>query len=152
MIDGDNMTFNSISELENYILSRMQDAIVQSQEKIYRILDEFVKKFYNEYEPVMYIERTYKLYHSLVKSEIVSTGKGYKAYVYFDYTSLIYTTGANPSGLQVVTAAAYGGHGAEGLKVVKSGVGIWNKPISILQTEAYEILKQSLIDAGIPIK
>lgn len=145
------MTFSSSTELENYILSRMKIAITQTQEKIYKILDEFVKKFYSEYDPSIY-ERTYQLYHSLVKSEIIPTGNGYKANVYFDYSSLSYMTGAEPSGLQVMNAAASGGHGAEGLYVVHGNTGIWDDPIVILRTEAHEMLKQSLIDAGIPIK
>lgn len=126
---------------------------MQSQEKIYQILDMFVKEFYADYDPVMY-ERTYQLYRSLVKTDVYLIGNGYEAEVYFDLSSLNYITGAKPSGEQVMSAAAYGGHGADGLRVVygNSGADIWNNVIPVLSTEAIEILKEELIAQGVPIK
>lgn len=145
------MTFTSTEQIKEYLLSCMKDAVIDAQEKVYKVLDEFLNKFYSSYDPSVY-ERMYYLLRSLVKSELISTGNGYKANVYFDYSSLHYTTGAKPSGLQVVTAAASGGHGAEGLHIEQGSVGIWDDPMRILNSDMYKILKQSLIDAGIPIK
>lgn len=144
------MVFNSVEEIKAYILSQSASAINQAKEMIYQVLDKFVKQYYAEYSPEMY-ERTYQLYRSLVKTDIVSTGDGWEATVYFDFNRLVYTSGSSPSGKQVMDAAAYGGHGAEGLRVVQGKTGIWNDSIVILDKQAYEILKKTLLQNGIPI-
>lgn len=146
------MVFKSEKQLKDFILAKCKNALLKSQEKVYKIIDLYLQRFYADYDPVWY-ERTYQLLHSLVKSDIRSTGSGYEAYVYFDFNSLGYTTGSQPSGKQVMDAAAYGGHGAQGLKVVYAGGGdIWFTPKQILDVEAIEILKNMLIAEGIPIK
>ena len=145
------MTFHSIEELKQYILSRSQNALQKATEQVYQIINRFVKEFYAEYSPSMY-DRTYQLYQSLVKTDVEVSGNGCTAYVYFDFSSLVYMTGSQPSGSQVMNAAAYGGHGAEGLHVIAGCTGIWSEPMQILSTEAIEILKRMLIAEGIPIK
>lgn len=145
------MTFHSIEELKQYILSHSQNALQKATEQVYQIINRFVKEFYAEYSPSMY-DRTYQLYQSLVKTDVEVSGNGCTAYVYFDFSSLVYMTGSQPSGSQVMNAAAYGGHGAEGLHVIAGGTGIWSEPMQILSTEAIEILKRMLIAEGIPIK
>ena len=145
------MVFHSVDELKQYIISRSGSALQQAIEQVYQIIDRFVKEFYGEFSPEMY-ERTYQLYTSLVKTGVQSTGSGWKAEVYFDYSSLSYMTGSQPSGIQVMGAAAHGGHGAEGLHIESGGTAIWDEPITILQTEAIEILKKMLIANGIPIR
>lgn len=145
------MTFHSIEELKQYILSRSQNALQKATEQVYQIINRFVKEFYAEYSPSMY-DRTYQLYQSLVKTDVEVSENGCTAYVYFDFSSLVYMTGSQPSGSQVMNAAAYGGHGAEGLHVIAGGTGIWSEPMQILSTEAIEILKRMLIAEGIPIK
>lgn len=147
------MVFKNEKQLKEFLLAKCKNALIKSQQQVYQIIDRFVKEFYADYSPEMY-ERTYQLYRSLVKSDIKFTGNGYEAYVYFDLDSLDYTTGAKPTGEQVMDAAVYGGHGADGLRVVSgnSGVGIWNDPKEILNTEAINILKRMLISEGIPIK
>lgn len=145
------MTFHSIEELKQYILSRSQNALQKATEQVYQIINRFVKEFYAEYSPSMY-DRTYQLYQSLVKTDVEVSGNGCTAYVYFDFSSLVYMTGSQPSGSQVMNAAAYGGHGAEGLHVIAGGTGIWSEPMQILSIEAIEILKRMLIAEGIPIK
>ena len=47
---------------------------------------------------------------------------------------------------KTLTAAAHGSHGG-----YASGTAIWDEPIGILSSEAYNILKRMLIDAGIPL-
>lgn len=145
------MTFHSIEELKQYILSHSQNALQKATEQVYQIINRFVKEFYAEYSPSMY-DRTYQLYQSLVKTDVEVSGNGCTAYVYFDFSSLVYMTGSRPSGSQVMNAAAYGGHGAEGLHIIAGGTGIWSEPMQILSTEAIEILKRMLIAEGIPIK
>ena len=145
------MVFKNESQLKSFLLNKCKNALIKSQEQVYQIIDRFVKEFYAEFSPEMY-ERTYQLFRSLVKSEIIPTSNGYKAEVYFDYSSLVYTTGSNPSGEQVMNAASYGGHGAEGLHIIAGGTGIWSEPKYMLDSNAIGILKKMLISEGVPIK
>ena len=145
------MIIKNVDEFKKIILAKCKNALIKSQEQVYQIIDRFVKEYYVDYSPEMY-ERTYQLYRSLVKSEIIPTANGYEAKVYFDLDALDYVTGAKPSGEQVMGAAAQGGHGADGLRVVYGDVGIWDDPRQILNTEAKNILKRMLISEGIPIK
>lgn len=172
------MTFKNEKELERFILKKCHSALEKSQEKVYKILDKFLNDFYNDYDPSSYIDwdgtvkpkrlyysRTFELLHSLVKSEIIPSKNGYEAQVYFDYNYLNreYPDGNQPSGFQVMEAAAQGLHGAIGdeskkLQYVEgnTGVGIWDggsrNPIKELDAKAIEILKNMLIAEGIPIK
>lgn len=145
------MVFKNEKQLKDFILRKCENALIKSQEQVYQIINRFVKEFYAEFSPEMY-ERTYQLYRSLVKSDIRPTGSGYEAYVYFDFGSLVYDSGSKPSGEQVMNAASYGGHGAEGLHIIAGGTGIWDEPMQILNTEAINTLKRMLISEGIPIK
>lgn len=146
------MTFKNEAQLKNFLLQKCKSAIIKAQERVYKILDLYMQRFYDDYDPVMY-ERTYQLMHSLVKSDIAFTGNGYTAEIYFDMSKLNYLTGRQPSGEQVVDAAAYGGHGATGLKIVYGGgEDIWFTPLEIINAEAVETLKNMLILEGIPIR
>lgn len=155
------MTFKNEKELERFILKKSRLALMKAQEQVYKILKDFLYRFYDDYDPEF--PRTYQLLQSLVQSRIVSTGKGYKAEVYFALDKLSYS-GGNPSGEQVMAAASQGLHGAIG-KIPNPvwspnfqyfdgnvGVDIWNTPIAILDTEAIKILKDMLVSEGIPIK
>lgn len=164
------MVFKNEKELERFILKKCHSALEKMQEKVYRIIDKFLNDFYNDYTPGVYTdldgtikfyngyERTERLLHSLVKSEVVPSKNGYEAKVYFDYNYLNskYPDGNNPSGLQVMEAAAQGLHGAIGDDFWyfhgETGVSIWNDPIKKLDAEAIKILKNMLIAEGIPIK
>ena len=154
------MKFKSEAELKKFLLPKCKSALIKSQEQVYQIIDRFIKEFYAEYTPEMY-HRTYQLYRSLVKSDIVPNGKGYEARVYFDLSGLDYVSGERPSGEQVMEAAKQGWHGAVGdipnsdgmrYKYVVGGTGIWNEPKEILNAEAINILKKMLISEGVPIK
>lgn len=145
------MTFKNEKELERFILKKCKSALLNTQEEVYKIIKKFLYQFYGEYDPVVY-ERTYQFLQSLVQSRIVSDGKGYKAEVYFnlDYA---YSTGANPSGEQVMQAADFGRHGAMGLMVADfKGTSVWHEPLEILDATAIKMLVDMLIAEGIPIK
>lgn len=164
------MVFKNEKELEKFILKKCHDALAKTQEEVYKILDKFLNDFYNDYDTTTYVDwdgtrkikrgydRTYQLLHSLVKSEVLPSKKGYQARVYFDYNYLKskYLDGNNPSGFQVMEAAAQGLHGAIGDEFLyvhgETGVSVWNDPIKILDAKAIEILKNMLIAEGIPIK
>lgn len=146
------MVFKNQKELEAFLLQKCKVALERSQNQVYKIIDLYLNRFYADYDPVWY-DRTGKLLRSLVKSDIKKDGKGYKAEIYFDL-DYSYNTGSNPSGEQVMDAASYGGHGAEGLRVVAgdTGVNIWNDPIQQLDAEAINILVDMLMAEGIPVK
>ena len=147
------MVFRNESQIKAFLLSKCKNALSQAQNKIYAIIKRFLVEFYQDYDPELY-DRTNQLLHSLVKSDVIQTATGYKACVYFDLSSIDYIYGAQPSGEQVMSAAAEGWHGADGL-LVKSGntgVSIWNDPMEILNAEAFNILEKMMIDEGIPIK
>lgn len=153
------MVFKNEKQLEAFLMNKCRLALMKAQDKVYSIIQNFVRQFYSEYSPELY-ERTYQLLRSLVQSRIVSDGKGYKAEIYFNIDGLKYNTGANPSGEQVMAAASQGAHGAIGqangvdLKYISSGAGtgVWDDPIMYLDAEAINILKSMLIAEGIPIK
>lgn len=146
------MVFKNEEQLKSFLLQKCKNALIKSQEQVYQIINRFVKEFYAEYNPEMY-ERTYQLFSSLVKSDIIQTGSRYEAQVYFDLSSLDYVTGARPSGEQVMGAAEWGRHGAMGLAVADfKGTSIWHEPLEILNAQAINILKKMLISEGIPIR
>lgn len=159
------MVFKNEKELERFVLKKCRLALIKAEDEIYKILKDFLRKFYMDYEPDSY-QRTYQLLQSLVQSRVVSDGKGYKAEVYFALDNLSYA-GGNPSGEQVMDAASQGLHGAIGdipnsrynskFQYIEgdTGVSVWNGakgPIKILDAKAIEILKDMLIAEGIPIK
>lgn len=149
------MTFDSIDALKNYILSRSGNAIRLAQERVYQVIDRFVKQYYAEYPPEVY-ERTYQLYRSLVKSDVKSTANGWVAEVYFDLDALDYHikrlngreySNKGWSEEKTLSAAAHGSHGG-----YVSGTAIWDTPIGILNAQGYNMLKRALIDSGIPVR
>lgn len=167
------MTFKTQAELENYLLPKIKNAMIKTQERVYQIINRFVKEYYAEFSPEVY-ERTYQLLLSLIMSEVVPEGKGYKCYVYFDldkldyqmknftktkveggylnpYTHRVSPDGSfsNPKGSaeKTLTAAAHGSHGG-----YKNGTAIWDDPMKIINAEAINTLKQMLISEGIPVK
>lgn len=162
------MVFKNKKELERFLLKKCRLVLLKAQEEVYKILKDFLRQYYMDYDPISY-ERTYQLLQSLVQSRIVSDGKGYKAEVYFDLDKLQYYKpawqgGKPPSGEQVFEAAKQGLHGAIGdagsgwknweyhYEFGRTGVNIWSDPIRELDAKAINILKNMLIAEGIPIK
>ena len=149
------MTFDSTDALKNYILSQCAIAIRYAQMEVFNIIDKFLMNYYSEFSPEVY-ERTQQLLHSLVKSDIKSTGDGYEAEIYFDVGLLDYSM-KTINGIQVpnkgwseqatLEAAAHGSHGGW-----VSGTAIWDDPMKIIDAKAIEILKKHLIAAGIPLR
>lgn len=167
------MVFNSANDLKKFILSKSKIALSEALNKTYEIIGKFVKQYYSEYDPYVY-ERTYQLYKSLVKTDVISTGNGYKAYVYFDLSSLDYSikhmTKIQKNGFYInpyngarsyngefpntngdaeksFMAAAHGSHGGK-----TSGTAIWDESFNVLNGNLYKILKRYLVANGIPVK
>ena len=151
------MTFDSMDALKNYILSRSKVAIQMAQEKVYQVIDRFVKEYYAEYDPIVY-ERTYQLYRSLVKADIQQTANGWEAEIYFDLDALDYhmrrmngkwysRKDNSWSEQKTLSSAAHGHHGGK-----YAGTAIWDEPMIVLWKNKHDILKKALLDAGIPVK
>ena len=147
----------SIDNIVSDIKQKMQISIIDMQNKVYDIIDEYLKAYYNLYDPVAY-DRTYQLMKSLVKSEIVPTNNGFKARVYYDWQSLDYTI-KSVNGYTIknkgwdakktMDSAAKGSHGGYTTTV---GGEIWDTPLQILDRQGLEQFRKSLIQAGIPLK
>lgn len=165
------MTFKSIEELKNYILSQSGVAIKATQDKIAMIINHFLTEYYREFEPEVYV-RTYQLLCSLIKSDVVQTPNGWYAEVYFDLDALDYATRVVPQGQPwssyassdntyhrndwtkendewVLKTAMTGSHPHGGYA---TGTAIWDKSLNILNKDAINILKEKLIQAGIPVR
>lgn len=159
------MVFKNEKQLKDFLLQKCRVALTEAQEQIYQIIDGFIKDFYTDYSPEMY-ERTYQLYHSLVKTRISSVANGFETQIFFDLDGLKYSKpswqgGRSPSGEEVFEAAKKGLHGAVGdagggykfhYEYGNTGINVWEDPMQRLNAEAIEILKNRLIAAGIPIK
>lgn len=149
------MDFRSISDLENYLLSKCKEAVNLMQASAFQVIEGFIKQYYAEYEPVMY-ERTYQLFKSLVKSEIRPTANGWEADVYFDLERLDYHVkkingvlydNKGWSEQKTLSSAAHGHHGGK-----YAGTAIWDEPMIVLTKHQRSILKNALLNAGIPVR
>lgn len=149
------MVFKNRKQLEEFLYEKAYNALKNAQVVVYDIIQDFLERFYADYDPSLY-DRTEQLLRSLVKGNIRPSARGYVADVYFDLSSLNYVTGNQPTGAQVMEAAAQGLHGAIGSNLLyvqgNSGVGVWNDALQVLDAEAIRILKDRLIEQGIPIK
>ena len=140
----------TIDEIQKDINSKLPNAVVIAQEEVYTIMDNVLKQFYGEFTPDMY-ERTYQLLSSCVKSSVRSSGNNAEADVYFDSGMLSYSTGAKPSGDAVIGAANIGMHGALGLHMEAGSTRLLPDSEAAVARYIMPILKDALIQAGIPV-
>lgn len=149
------MVFKSEEQLRNYILTKCKNAIAHTQEIVRQDMIQQADAFYEDYDPIMY-DRTGQLNDNggqsekfIVKSPITTIGNRCESTVYLDASALNYTTGRQPSGEQVLTAAVGGGHGATNLRIMRGGgVSLWNP---YLQEKSNSDLVKSLISQGLPL-
>ena len=149
------MVFKNEAQLKKILLAKCKSALVQAQDKVYQIINKCLDQYYGEFKPDEYI-RTYKLFNSLVKSNIKSVGNGFEAEVYFDEKQLIYQTGvistqhgtgyATWGADEVLDTAMHGSHGG-----YIDGTAIWGTSQAVLG-DIYALIKKELIAQGIPIK
>lgn len=154
------MFFKTKKELENYLMSKMQDSIEEAQQKVYDILYGFIDQFYQEYTPTEY-QRIFDLYKSLVKSEIIQIGHSYKAIVYFDATQMdhqildgYYGEVREPSEWseeQILRTALIGEHPHGGYSKAP-GQGILINGMPVIHEKEIQLLIDALRNNGIPIK
>lgn len=168
------MTFDSIEAFKSYILKQSEVAIKNAQDKVGNIINHFLTEYYKEYDPEVYV-RTYQLLKSLVKSDVKRVGDSWVAEVYFDLDALNYATRIVPQGQSwsawaspestfhrndwthendkwVLETAMTGGNTGRPHGGYASGTQVWNESLKILNVEAINILKEKLIQAGVPVK
>lgn len=161
------MLIHNSTELKKALLPKIEIAVKQTQEQVYLIINRFIKEWYAEYDPDLYV-RTYQLFKSLVKSEIIEIQNGYKAEVYFDLDRLDYymkmlkgrskpvkNKNWHPKNKSieekvVQNVSEYGYHILKGRR--EHGTEIWNESLAILNDEAIDLLLKNLKSAGIPIR
>lgn len=151
------MVFKSENELKNFLLKGCQNAVIQAEEKVHRVIDDCLRQFYSEFSPDEYI-RTEQLLHSLVRSGVKSTGNGFEAEVYFDVSKLNYQQGVVPTqhgtgyatwseekvlDVAMQSDTPHGGYAG--------GTAVWRESRAQLGN-IYELLTQELRAQGIPIK
>lgn len=166
-------TFTSIDAIRDYILERSKVVVQEARDRVHKVFEEFLLEYYSEFTPEVY-ERTYQLLSSCVKTEVVSTGNGWTAEVYFDEAALDYSTKSltkwpvdggfmnpfngdissdgvfpNPSGDagKTLNSAMHGSHGG-----YASGTAIWDEAMIIFKSQLYNILKSLLRANGIPVR
>lgn len=140
------MVFKNEAELRNYVLPKIKNAVVATEQKVHRIIDKCLNQFYDEWQPKEYI-RTSQLLHSLVRTGIKSTGSGFEAEVYFDVGLLNYTTGTwdgeTVLGVAMEGMFPHGGYMA--------GTAIWYESKAMLG-DIFDMLLKELKAQGIPIR
>ena len=160
------MTFNSTEELKKYILTNSQVAVDLAKERVAFIINHFLTTYYKEFEPAVYV-RTHQLLNSLVKTGVKFTGNGWEAEVYFDLNKLNHSiktlqnantgktyeypnSGWSEEAIlhEAMVGSTHGGY----VNPQGGNTAIWDESMQRLNSEAIDILKSSLIDAGIPVK
>jgi hypothetical protein len=89
----------SVKDLERFMEQRITYALKQTQNEVYKIIQDFIRQYYDEQvfydgqsysNKPNYYERTFQFFNSLVKSEIKKNGNSYYCEVYIDPTQLDY--------------------------------------------------------------
>lgn len=169
------MDFYNTNQLTSYIGKKTETALLLAQEQVFLQINKYIKQYYAEYTPEVY-ERTYQLYKSLVKSNLVTKGNQMAVEVYLDANQLDYhiknmtkiydengyvnpfNYANSPNGQfqssgwsedKTLASAAHGSHGG----VVK-GTAIWDESMKLLKGSnyAFVILYNAIRQLGIPIK
>lgn len=140
------MVFKNEAQLKNFLMAKCKTAVVSAEEKVHRVIDSCLQRFYDEWKPDQY-KRTSQLLHSLVRSGIRSNGNGFEADVYFDADLLNYTTGSwdgeTVLNVAMENSVPHGGY--------MSGTAIWNESQAMLG-DIWTLLEKELKAQGIPIK
>lgn len=145
------MIFNSIEQFEEYVMKKCKNVVANTQKEVREDVRNLAQDFYDDYDPVEYIRTGQLTEDKFIQMSPVSlSGNTCEADVHLEPNNLSYESGSKPSGEQVVSAAASGGHGASGLRVVYGGgAKLWEE--DSLQSKANNDLVQQLRAQGIPI-
>lgn len=151
-------SFGSGAEIKSYIIAQMKPAVKEVQEKVRKTFEDYLYAYYGEYQPVV-SERTWQLFDSLVKTNVVRTGNGWSASVYFDIGALHHPESywSNDWFVEkkwsedeiMTTALTSGTHGGTWTGV--EGLKIWDESHDCISKEWLKWFKSALIAAGIPV-
>lgn len=157
------MEFTSKQQLELYLKQQMRSAMIKAEEEVYQVIRRFVKEFYAEFTPKMYV-RTYMFYKSLTKTEVKNTGNGYEFEVYFDvdkvdyYMRTIIFRDENGNATQKKSVINKGNttskifkRNIQGYHGEVKGTASYEEAIKILKTKMIPLLKQRMKESGIPV-
>lgn len=150
-------SFDSVSAVKRDLYKRTKSAVKIAQNKAYLVIRTFLNQYYDNYSPSEYL-RTYRFLCSLVKGEVVGTGTGWEAKVYFDAGKLTYEkkvhtwtwdgeVSATGDPYKTLEAALHGSHGGHYV----GGTEVWDKTERFFDEQGVELLKRAMIDANIPI-
>lgn len=142
-----------IEQIRRDIEGKIPKAVSIAQAKVAEIVKDVLQEYYDSYTPVEDgYKRTYQLMASCVMEAIKVSGSGATAKVYLDSSNMHYTTGAQPSGAQVMEAANAGVHGAAGLKTVGGGPPLSDTAEQYVDRQVMNILLEAIRAAGIPVR
>lgn len=148
-------TFTSTAAINSYVKKMLKPALVSTKLHVLKIIENSMKDFYFEYTPIEY-ERTHQLLSSMVDNGIVIGGSGGSFEIYFDSSRMSHPRPAigysgeehevEWSEEEILSNSFTSGlpHGGIG------GNPIWPNILDGIQ-DIPEILKSSLIAAGVPI-
>jgi len=157
------VVFKTQEEFETYLAKQTMVAVENTRDKIEKVIDKYLRKYYGEYQPEMYL-RTSHLLNSLIKTPVTKNGNEIRASVYFDANALNYSDKVmayvgggreiplsakpNPEATleSAMTGKTHGGH-----KIKGGSTPIWTKSEKELGNIVALIAKE-LKDAGIPVK
>ena len=155
-------TFKTLKAMEDHIMEGLYKTVEGGRKVAYNVINMSLNKYYGEYTP-QFFARTEQVLNSLVVGEVVSTGNGYKAEVYFNLGALnhpdYHTYKKNGEEYKmkkswdeeqildsVMLSGSHGGN--ERIK----GTAVWTESMMILDSTFINFLKGELIANGIPVR
>lgn len=145
------MAGNSLA-IAAILQSALRDYVDKAADEVKQIIQEFIQRYYAEYDPVLY-ERTYQFLNSVVRTEVAAEAGGASCTIYINTDAMGYTgTGGAPvpTGKQVVDWAAHGIHGG----VVMGGSPFWSDAMQKISDEGIMTIKlvQYLMSKGFQVR
>lgn len=147
----------SMSDLTKIIESRIQQALKMTQQEIFEVIQQHITDYYKEPVfrngtsaiPMMY-DRTYKMFNSLIRTDIIKSGGTISCSVEIDPNYLDYQYMGGASGLDVMLSAEQAFHGWS----VEGDMRIWSDSLAELGLEPgiKYLMKKNLKKCGMPVK
>lgn len=159
---------NSVTQLKKILETKIQQALILTQEEIYSVIQKHIEDYYEEevfevekgvYSNIPFVyQRTNRFrFDSLIKTRIIQTGNSLSCTVQIDEDYLKYKYPGNPSwkgnvsatGADVVSWANQGLHG----DTVSGGENFWDEALDELggKQGILNLMKKNLKKVGVPI-
>lgn len=155
---------NSVTQLKKILETKIQQALILTQEEIYDVIYKHIEDYYEEEvfsppdrsEPNVYM-RTFKFLNSLIKTRIIQTGNSLSCTVQIDEDYLKYKYPGNPywegnvpaTGADVASWANQELHGY----TVSGEIKFWDDALDELggKQGILNLMKKNLKKVGVPI-